>query len=103
LQASPTKSLTVNNYLHFSTSFLSILNVQLYDNSNDSRQWSEVSTITTSVIKSGPRESYKHFMAFSFFGFPPDMLTRVKFSSGPNNTKSGPNTTLDSLVLKSNN
>jgi len=55
--------------------------------------------MTMSVIKSGPKDNYRHLMAFSFFGFPPEMLTKVKFSSGPNNTKSGPNNTLDYLVL----
>jgi hypothetical protein len=51
------------------------------------------------VIKSGPNDKDKHLMEFSLLGFPPEILTTVKFSSGPNKTRSGPNTTLDFLVL----
>jgi hypothetical protein len=58
----------------------------------DKRAWSAVSTMTMSVMKSGPSWRAMALITDGRFGLSPDKDSSVKCSSGPSCTRSGPKT-----------
>ena len=91
---SPLKSL-ISKIFYFSSSlFYSKSNYQLYDNWSLKPAWSEVSTVITSVEKSGPNMILRVLITPGLLGFPPDKAVTVNYSSGFNNINYGPKTIL---------
>mmetsp|Transcript_89341 Transcript_89341/g.149145 ORF Transcript_89341/g.149145 Transcript_89341/m.149145 type:complete len:261 (-) Transcript_89341:1471-2253(-) len=99
LHASPTKFDTLNTLVAASTSPCGQSKNQLYASCSDSRAWSEVSTCTRSVMKSGPRDRHSDLIFPGSLGLPPDSFSTVNSSSGPSITKSGPKAMRGFLLL----
>lgn len=67
---------------------------QLYASCSCSLAWSAVSMVMTSVKKSGPSSRQSARRAWGRLGRPAERDNTVNCSSGPSDTSSGPNTTL---------